>query len=128
MPHESRRGEANECKPGGGGKNNTRDNDARVDWTVRVPRGVLFSGRTVNGNVVARGLTAAAAACSVNGGITVETTGWATASTVNGSMSTDFPLTFRGKWGPKRMSGTIGEGGRTLSRSTGNGDMTLRKR
>ena len=51
-----------------------------------------------------------------------------TASTVNGSMTTDFPLTIRGKWGPKRMSGTVGEGGRTLSLSTVNGDMTLRRR
>jgi len=167
----ARRGEENECKAGGEGRNNTRNNDVRVGWTVRVPRGVLFAGRTVNGDVVARGLTAPAEAHSVNGDITVETTSWATASTVNGwiaasigatrwegdaefdtvngritvdlpqdasleveastvngSMSTDFPLTFRGKWGPKRMSGTIGGGGRTLTLSTVNGDMTLRRR
>jgi hypothetical protein len=167
----SRRDEENECKPGGRGRSNTRNNDVRVNWTVRVPRGVLFAGRTVNGDVVARGLTAAAEAYTVNGDVTLETTSWAQASTVNGSiearigatlwdgdaefdtvngritvdlpreasfevhastvngsMSTDFPLTVRGKWGPKRMSGTVGEGGRTLSLSTVNGDMALRRR
>lgn len=167
----SRRGEENECKPDGGGRSNTRNNDVRVEWTVRVPRGVLFAGRTVNGDVVARGLTAAAEAHTVNGDITIETTSWATASTVNGSigarigatlwdgdaefdtvngritvdlphdasmevhastvngsMTADFPLTVQGKWGPKRMRGTVGEGGRTLSLSTVNGDLMLRRR
>jgi len=49
------------------------------------------------------------------------------ASTVNGSMSTEFPLTIRGKWGPRHMSGTIGRGGRYLSLSTVNGNMNLRR-
>jgi hypothetical protein len=166
----SRRGEENECKPGGRGRSNTRNNDVEVEWTVQVPRGVRFVGRTVNGDVAARGLTAAAEAYTVNGGITIETTSWAQASTVNGSigarigatlwdgdaefdtvngritvdlprdasfevhastvngsMSTDFPLTVRGKWGPKQMSGTVGGGGRSLSLSTVNGDMALRR-
>ena len=68
---------------------------------------------------------------TVNGGITVDLPAGASmdvdASTVNGSMSTDFPLTIRGKWGPRRMSGTIGQGGRTLSMSTVNGSMSLRR-
>ena len=144
----SRRGEENDCQPGGRGRSNTRNNDVEVEWTVRVPQGVRLVGRTVNGDVVARGLTAAVEVYTVNGDITVETTSWAQASTVNGritvdlpqdaslevhastvngSMSTDFPLTLRGKWGPKRMSGTIGAGGRTLSLSTVNGDMALRR-
>lgn len=167
----SRRNEENECKPAGRGRNSVRNNDVKVEWTVRVPRGVAFVGRTVNGDVVARGLTAEADAYTVNGDITVETTSWAAgstvngsisarigstrwagdaefetvngritvdlpqdaslevhASTVNGSMSTDFPLTVRGRWGPKRMSGTVGEGGRSLILSTVNGDMALRRR
>ena len=169
-PPGSRDGRENECRPGGKGHNSTRDNDVNVEWTVKVPRGVRFAGRTVNGDVVGRGLSADAEEHTVNGSITVETTSWADASTVNGSitarlgstgwqgdlefstvnggitvdlpsgasmevdastvngsMSTDFPLTIRGKWGPRRMSGTIGQGGRTLSLSTVNGSMQLRR-
>jgi hypothetical protein len=165
-----RRNEENECRAGGKGRNNTRNNDVNVHWTIKVPRGVLFTGRTVNGDVDASGLTAEAEIRTVNGSITVETTSWASASTVNGSvrarlgradwsgetefstvnggitvdlptdasmevdastvngsMSTDFPLTVRGKWGPKRMHGTIGQGGRSLSLSTVNGSMSLRR-
>lgn len=166
----ARRNEENECRPAGKSRMNTRNNDVNVNWVIKVPRGVLFTGRTVNGEVVARGLSAEAEARTVNGSITVETTSWASASTVNGSisarlgstdwrgdaefstvnggitlelpagasmevdastvngsMSTDFPLTVRGKWGPKRMNGTIGQGGRSLSLSTVNGDMALRR-
>ena len=91
---------------------------------------------TVNGSIEARiGATlwdGDAEFDTVNGRITVDLPREASfevhASTVNGSMSTDFPLTVRGKWGPKRMSGTVGEGGRTLSLSTVNGDMALRRR
>src|SRR4029077_7379097 len=143
----------NECREGGKGRNNTRNNDVQVTWTVKVPAGVIFVGRTVNGSVVARGLTAEAEAHSANGDHTVVTTPFASAttvngsidarlgstdwkedaefetvnggitidlpanasmevdaSTVNGSMNTDFPLTIRGKWGPRRMSGTVGHG------------------
>lgn len=50
------------------------------------------------------------------------------ASTVNGSISTDWPLTVQGRWGPKRMNGTIGSGGRTLSLSTVNGSIAIVRR
>jgi hypothetical protein len=165
-----RRNEENECRPDGKGRMNTKNNDVEVTWTIKVPRGVRFTGRTVNRQVVARGHTAEAEIRTVNGSITVETTSWANAatvngsisarmgrtdwsgeaelstvnggitvdlppdasmqvdaSTVNGSMSTDFPLTIKGKWGPRRMSGTIGQGGRSLSLSTVNGSMSLRR-
>lgn len=47
---------------------------------------------------------------------------------VNGGMQSDFPITIEGKWGPKSMRGTIGNGGRTISIETVNGGITLRKR
>ena len=47
------------------------------------------------------------------------------ASTVNGGISTDWPLTIQGRFGPKRLNGTIGSGGRTLSLSTVNGSIAL---
>jgi hypothetical protein len=167
-PSDGRR--ENECLVGGKGRMNTRNNDVDVSWTIKVPSGVHFEGRTVNGRVEARGMTAPVLATTVNGSILVETTSWADASTINGSMtvrmgradwtgektfstvnggitvylpasaslevdasnvtgslSTDFPLTIRGRWGPRSMSGVIGSGGRQLSLSTVTGSLELRK-
>ena len=68
---------------------------------------------------------------TVNGGIVVYLPSSASlqvhASNVNGSLDTDFPLTVQGRWGPRRMSGTIGQGGRTLNLQTVNGSLELRK-
>lgn len=161
---------ANECAPGNEGRMNTNNNDVRVDFEVRVPRGVELVARTVNGSVRATGLSADAEAYTVNGGVRVETTGLARASTVNGSIdakmgrsnwtgtlefstvngtvevtmpagvdaevhasmvngsfSSDWPMTVKGKWGPKRVNGTIGRGGRELELSTVNGNIELRQ-
>src|SRR5262249_17466099 len=60
--------------------------DVRVDFTVKVPAGVRFFGKTVNGNIDARALQSDTAVDTVNGKITVETTGTASAETVNGSI------------------------------------------
>lgn len=69
---------------------------------------------------------------TVNGGITITFTGDVdadvTAETVNGSISTDYPLTIQGRFGPKRLRGTIGDGGRRLSLSTVNGSIELLRR
>jgi hypothetical protein len=76
----------NECRPGGGGHMNTRDNDVNVHFTVRVPRGVAFVPVTVNGEVKATGLDGDVTASTVNGSIRVSTNGRAEAQTVNGSI------------------------------------------
>ena len=76
----------NECAPGSGGRMSTRDNDVQVDFVVRVPSGVNFVGRTVNGEIEARGLPGDAEAHTVNGGVTVEAAGHTLARTVNGSI------------------------------------------
>lgn len=49
------------------------------------------------------------------------------ADTVNGGIETDFPLTVKGKIGHRRLSGTIGSGGRELRLSTVNGSIRLRR-
>lgn len=79
-------GQANECKPGKGGHMNVNHNDVKVDFVVRVPSGVRFVGRTVNGEVEAKSLTAFTEAHTVNGKIRLSTTGEAQADTVNGSI------------------------------------------
>jgi Putative adhesin len=76
----------NECQPGDGGRMNVQDNDVTVDFTVRVPAGVRFTGRTVNGDVTAERLDGAVAVKTVNGDIEFSTSGPGTASTVNGSI------------------------------------------
>ena len=69
---------------------------------------------------------------TVNGSITLDLPeGLSTtveASTVNGSISTDFPLTVQGRFSRRRLTGTIGNGGRRLQLETVNGGISLRKR
>lgn len=160
----------NECAPGDDGRMNTRDSKVSVEWTIEVPAGVRFIGKTVNGSIDARGLGAAAEASTVNGDIDLATSGWAEASTVNGSIDvemgrsdwdgtasfrtvngsiditlpdevntrveastvngdfqSDFPLTVRGRFGPRSVQGVIGDGGRELELNTVNGAIRLRQ-
>ena len=79
-------GTPNECKPGPGGRMQVRDNDVNVEFKVKVPAGVKFVGRTVNGGVAATGIAADAEAYTVNGGVEVESDGIARAETVNGGI------------------------------------------
>lgn len=79
-------GAPNECRPGPGGRMKVRDNDVQVHFTVRVPAGVRFVGRTVNGGVEASGITADAEAHTVNGGVELDAAGTARAETVNGGI------------------------------------------
>jgi len=48
-------------------------------------------------------------------------------NSVHGGISSDFPMTVSGRLGPRRASGTIGNGGRDLRASTVNGSIELRK-
>ena len=163
-------GEENECLPGGGGRNNSRDNDTQVDFTVHATGGVNFDGGTVNGDVTADSVAGNVAAHSVNGDVDIATRGYAegssvngsvraalgradwsgtlefssvnggvtvvlpanvaadvTASTVNGSIDTDFPLTVQGRFSSKHLRGTIGTGGRDLKLDTVNGSIRLKR-
>ncbi len=167
---DTRRNRPNMCAPKNEGRLNSDDNDVSVDFEIKVPAGVRFIGRTVNGDVDATGLTADADVSTVNGDVHVSTAGEAEASTVNGGIrasmgratwsgtvefhtvngsievtlpsdfsadvrastvngdiSTDFPLTVTGRFGPRRISGTVGGGGRKLELETVNGSISLRK-
>lgn len=169
-PTPPRARQENTCEPGDRWHTNTENNDVVVDFEVRVPAGVVFNGKTVNGEMSAEGLKADVQASTVNGSVRVTTTGLAEASTVNGSvyvemgradwpdeldfstvngritlilpakldtevrastvngdMESDFPMTVSGRFGPRRWRGTIGAGGRSLSLSTVNGEIRLRK-
>jgi len=69
------------------GTNNVRHNDVSVDFRVRVPAGVEFIGRTVNGEISARSLGGNVDSHTVNGSIDISTTGYARAKTVNGEIT-----------------------------------------
>jgi DUF4097 and DUF4098 domain-containing protein YvlB len=160
----------NECLPGEGGRMNVQNNDVSVRFTVRVPAGVTFVGKTVNGEIEATRLNGDVALGTVNGSVTFSTTGGGRASTVNGSIrgqmgradwpntlematvngsitltlppdlntevrastvngdiSSDFPLTITGRISRRKLEGTIGGGGRALSLDSVNGSITLKR-
>lgn len=75
------------CSPDGEGHSNIRNNDVVVEFKVRVPRGVRFNGRTVNGNIETGALSSDVDARTVNGSISISAAGVASAKTVNGSIS-----------------------------------------
>jgi DUF4097 and DUF4098 domain-containing protein YvlB len=101
----------NECQPGGRARTNVRDHyNVEVEFTVTVPDGVDFIGRTVNGGVDARGIEGDVYAHTVNGSIDIYATGVAEAGTVNGSITVSMG---RADW----------DG--TLDFSTVNGGVTL---
>jgi hypothetical protein len=91
--------------------------------TVNGSINAAFSGRSVQNDLEFE---------TVNGRIVLEIDGDidadVRASTVNGGLETDFPLTIRGRWGPRRIEGTLGDGGPRLTLSTVNGGIEIRKR
>ncbi|MFN2432843.1 MAG: hypothetical protein ABR599_08550 [Gemmatimonadota bacterium] len=93
--YPSKKGGPNECRPGGATQNRVEDNDVQVDFTVQVPSGVGFVGRTVNGGIAATGLRGTVEAYTVNGGVEVGSSESASAETVNGSITASVG---RGDW------------------------------
>lgn len=168
--YPSASGEPNRCAPGSEGRMRVRDNDVQVDFDVKLPPGVRFAARTVNGSVKAEGLDERVDVSTVNGSITVATTGLASAKTVNGSITasvgrtdwdgalefstvngaitvhlpehanttvrartvnggitTDFPLVVQGRMDHRQLDATIGSGGRALDLKTVNGAIRLKR-
>jgi DUF4097 and DUF4098 domain-containing protein YvlB len=91
--------------------------------------------QTVNGSIEAAMVLPASGGSyefeTVNGSITLELPEDAgarvRASTVNGGIHSDFPLTVQGKFVGKSLDGTLGKGGPTLKLQTVNGSIRIRK-
>lgn len=107
---------------------------ATVNGSVSVSTRSTAIATTVNGSVAARIGSASwedeLKFTTVNGSITLrlpeDLSATVDASTVNGSIETDFPITIRGKMGKRHISGRIGDGsGGELSLSTVNGSVRL---
>jgi hypothetical protein len=108
---------------------------ATVNGDAEVTTRGMAEATTVNGDVTASvgraDWTGPADFTTVNGSVTVtlpaSVNADVTASTVNGDISTDFPLTVRGRFGPRRLTGTIGNGGRSLNLKTVNGSINIER-
>ena len=109
-PTPRRAREPNECTTGDHWSSSTEDNDVVVDFEVRVPAGVKFYGHTVNGKVEVEHLGADVWAYTVNGSVRVSTSGYAEATTVNGSITAQMG---RADW-PDAVEFTTVNGGITL--------------
>ena len=101
----------NECKPGKTGRMSVRNNDVNVEFSLKVPAGVSFVARTVNGSVHADGLGGDVAGYTVNGSVQLDAQGRAQAETVNGSIRATLgkvdwkdPVAFRTVNGSVRVS------------------------
>jgi len=65
------------------------DSDVQVDYTIKVPAGVMLEANTVNGDVKAIAMKGPVDARTVNGEIRVTTSSWAEATTVNGGVAVE---------------------------------------
>ena len=84
------------CQPGARATPASRPSPGSpVDFTLRVPAGVRFVGRTVNGSVEAASLKGDVEAYTVNGDVGISTEGTAVAQTVNGSIAASLGATGR---------------------------------
>ena len=106
-----------------------------VNGDIRIASTGTVKAKTVNGSIQASMGRADWSGTldfnTVNGSITVrlpdDVNTDVSASTVNGSLETDFPLTVQGKFSMKKMRGTIGSGGRDLDMETVNGSIHLKR-
>lgn len=89
-------------------KGSVNENDVTVHFTVQVPADVRLDASTVNGAVRAKGLQADAEAHSVNGDVTVVTSGIAEASTVNGDVRLELGrATWKGEVEATTVNGSV---------------------
>lgn len=79
-------GSSGRCEPNKSYSSNVHGDNARVHFTVRLPKNLRFSAENVNGDVTAEDMGRFVHAASVDGSINVTTAAWAQAETVNGSI------------------------------------------
>jgi hypothetical protein len=77
----------NRCDVGSAWNSHVNNNDVNVNFTVRVPQGIRFVGRTINGQIETGALGSDVEAYTVNGSIKLQAAGFAQANTVNGSIT-----------------------------------------
>lgn len=106
-----------------------------VNGKIVVDSAESLTAHTVNGGIEAKlaqtNWTGKRELQTVNGGIHLELMGspdvMIHAETVNGGISSDFPITVSGRISPKKLNGKVGNGGRDLTMQTTNGGIKIRK-
>ncbi len=104
-----------------------------VNGSIDVSTRGFATAKTVNGSIhAAMGSTGEALEFStVNGSIQLDVPADFAAdvsfSALNGEIESDFPMTVAGSINRSKVRGRIGAGGRTLTASTVNGDLILRR-
>ena len=106
-----------------------------VNGSIKISTSGYAEAKTVNGEIYARlgdaNWTGPLQFKTVNGAINIDlppsTNANVEASTFNGEISSDFTLTVLGKYGRRKLTGTIGAGGRELFLKTLNGSINLRR-
>jgi Putative adhesin len=127
--------------------------DVSLQLRVRVPAGTQLVARTLRGNIEAKGISAKLQAVATNGSITAslgatdfsgpvdlkslngsisltvpgDINAQVHLDTLNGEIATDIPITVSGGFRGNSLDGTIGRGGQSLSLSTLNGNVELRR-
>jgi hypothetical protein len=109
-------------------------NLATVDGNITVTGRAPTRATTVDGDITMRlegRLPETMKVTTVDGSIDVSLPGTAGfsvhATTVDGQLESDFPITVSGRWGPRTMRGTVGNGRTELRISTVDGSVQLRK-
>ena len=106
-----------------------------INGSINVETAGIASASTINGSINAvlgrADWSDELGFKSTNGSVVVTFTtdlnAQVNAGTVTGSIETDFPLEVRGRFMNRRISGTVGTGGRTLTMETTNGRIELRR-
>jgi hypothetical protein len=95
------------CHDGHSGDLALDADEARIDFTVRVPEGVHLAARTVDGDIEASGLRSPVDAASVSGNVRVSTTSTARANTVSGNVEATFGETDGDEMSFASVSGNV---------------------
>ena len=106
-----------------------------VNGSIYVETDGLASAKTVNGSITAAmgraDWSGGLEFNTVNGGIELSLpaslSAEVEAATLNGEIESDFPLTVTGRYSRRRLTGTVGGGGRELRLKTVNGSVHLKR-
>jgi hypothetical protein len=111
-PGGSSGAETGPCEPGKHWHSDSHNAKVKVNFTVRIPTNLRFTGMSVNGSVKAEGMGRFVYATSVNGSVHASTKQWAELSSVNGSIE--------GHMGSDNWTGTL-----KISTVNGSIDLTM---
>jgi hypothetical protein len=89
-------------------ENAVQNNDARVDFVVRVPAGVHFAASMINGDIEVERLRSEVNVATIHGNVNIQTAGFAAhATTIDGNVVLDLPADTNADFHGITVAGTI---------------------